>query len=429
MVRSVATDNTGFEADTPEFALYKNSRFKECYNLVPDAANCSQIRSGLGALANGVAHIPQGFHAVSSIHGWKTRSSEEARSHPAIYDWCQIVSCFNGFKIIPSTARPSATILPDILCWWAVMFTSTSALVHTGKQLRGAFREKRKPCRGWRELSWLDWIFFAYDVCGPIFWWWVSFGTFAAGPSMSASTAFVSWVTTWKLASVMQFHPYSCALPGGRRAKRVIPQILNAMALLQWAASAYVLSVYWGDLGGRGSTLQSYDCVVSEMENAPGSTPCSAADLCSKTAFFRGAQFEYNDSFQASGRYNLLAYFFIWTLMALLPFVFLFISWCGSVCRRSSAKTRRDDAGYTWRVFNRGPHFYLAFAAFITLITTVGYAIHVLKTWDSPRNREGPFVFHSECNALHVPLSPWRDYLDISEYARAFRIAKMVFNA
>lgn len=184
--------------------------------------------------------------------------------------------------------------------------------------------------------------------------------------------------------------------PRSRRVRRIVPRVLNAAALLQWAASAYVLSVYWGELGSRGSTLQVYDCVVSELESAPGSSPCSVEDFCFKTALFRVGQFEYVDSFEASGRYNLRAYFFIWTGMALLLFVFLLISWCQSMCSRSSAKARQEDAGYIWRVFNRGPHFYLAFATFITLITIVGYAIHVLKTWDSPRNREGPFVFHEE---------------------------------
>lgn len=106
IVRSVVTDNTGFEADNPEFALYKNSRFKECYNLVSDTANCSQIWPGIDALSDRVANVPDGFCVVGNVHGWKTGSSEEAHWHPAISDWCQIVSCFNGFKIIPSTARP-----------------------------------------------------------------------------------------------------------------------------------------------------------------------------------------------------------------------------------------------------------------------------------------------------------------------------------
>ncbi|KAK4149677.1 hypothetical protein C8A00DRAFT_46742 [Chaetomidium leptoderma] len=416
IARYVATDNTGFEPENPEFALYKNSRFKECYNLVPDATNCSAIRSGLGALAT---RIPEGFGYVDRYNGWNTFTGDEYHAHPPIYDWCQIVSCFNGFKIIPSTARPSATILSTMACWWAVMMTSASALGHTGKQIWAAFSKKRqKPCRGLKELSIFDWVLLAYDICGPIFWWWLSFGQFAADPTMSTTLAITTWVTTWKLASVVRFHPYSCALPGGRRAKRNIIWALHAMTVLQWAAGVYVMVVYLGDLSYQGSTLQSYDCVASRIPDAPGSTSCSVADLCSKATLFRGAEFTYEDTYYVGGRYNLIAYFWIWTLMALMPFIFLLMTW-----------KAKEDLRDTWRVFNPGPSVYLTFASFISLAYAVAYAVNLVQTWNSPRDREGPFTFHPECNALHVPLSPWRDYFDLGEYARAYRIAKMVFNA
>lgn len=426
IARAIATDNTGFEPDNPDFVLYKNSRFKECYNLAPDATNCSHIRSGISTHATSLA---EGFGYVDNIHGWSTQYSADASSHPPIYDWCQIVSCFNGFKIIPSTARASATILPNIACWWTVMITSTSALWHTGKQLVAAFREDGKLCRGRKELSWIDWLFFAYDICGPILWWWVSFGQFAVDPTVSTTIAMTSWVTAWTLGSVIRFHPYSCALPGGRRTRRFLPWILNVMALLQWIAGVYVLSVYFGDLGGRVSTLQSYDCLVSQIPDAPGSSTCSAEDLCSKSPFFRDAEFIYEDTFQFGGGYTLLFYFFLWTLMALMPLVFLLIGWLSNLFACSPAKTWKEDTGYILRVFNLGPNFYLALASFISIIFSAAYGIHLLKTWDSKRDREGLFIFHAECNALHVPLSAWRDYWDLGLYARAFRIAKMVFNA
>ena len=429
IARFVATDKAGvqFEPDNPEFVLYKNSRFKECYDLTPDPGNCSSIFSGLSTHAR---NVPEGFGYLSNVQGWKPESSSDRATHPPIYDWCQIVSCFNGFKIVPSTPRPSATLLSDIVCWWSVMMTSASALVHTGKQYRTAFRKEGTPCRGRKDLSVLDYIFFVYDICGPIFWWWVSFVMFAVNPAMSTTIAITAWVTSWKLGSVLKFHPYSCALPGGPRIKRILPWILNAVALLQWIAGIYVISVYLGDLSGNGSTLQSYDCLASQIPDAPGSTSCSAQDLCSKTPLFRtGARFMYEDTFYVQGRYNLMAYFWIWTLMALMPFIFLFIAWCGKVITRSSAEVWRKDAKFTWRSFNRGPSLYLGIASIISLAYGVGYGVHLIQTWDSTRDREGPFTFHAGCNALHVPLSPWRDYLDLGAYERAFRIAKMVFNA
>jgi hypothetical protein len=310
------------------------------------------------------------------------------------------------------------------------MMTSTSALWKTGNQLMAAFRQDdNKPCRGRKELSWVDWLFLAYDICGPILWWWVSFGQFSVDPTMSTTIAMTSWVTALTLGSVIRYHPYSCALPAGRRTRRVLPLILNVLALLQWIAGVYVLSVYFGDLDGRISTLQRYDCLASQILDAPGSSTCSAEDLCSKSPFSRDAEFRYEDTFQFGGRFTLLFYFFLWTLMALMPFIFLLIGWVSNLFACSRAETWKEDTRYLLRVFNLGPSFYLAVASFISIIISVAYGIHLLKTWDSKRDREGVFIFHTECNALHVPLSAWRDYFDVSIYGRAFRIAKMVFIA
>ncbi|KAL2813211.1 hypothetical protein BDW59DRAFT_167572 [Aspergillus cavernicola] len=42
----VRTDNSGFELGNPEFALYKNARFKECYNTAP-RGDCTAIRNAI----------------------------------------------------------------------------------------------------------------------------------------------------------------------------------------------------------------------------------------------------------------------------------------------------------------------------------------------------------------------------------------------
>ncbi|KAK3292673.1 uncharacterized protein B0H64DRAFT_234068 [Chaetomium fimeti] len=426
IVRSVTTDNTGFDPGHPDFALYKNSRFKECYNLVPDTQNCTAIRAGLRAHST---RLSNEFGYVDNTAGWAVYGSAERRENPPIYDWCQIVSCFNGFKIIPSEARPSATILPDIVCWWIVMATCASALYHTGKQLWAAYQSKDKPCEGRREISWLDWILIAYDIGGPILFWWVSFGLFAADPAQSATIALTAWVAAWKLGSVTKYHPYSCALQYHPRARVWIPRLLNLMALLQWAGGVYIMVVYLGDLSSKGSTLTSYDCLASGVAAAPGSTSCSAADLCSKTPLFRNLDLRYGDTSQIGGRYTLLAFFWTWTLMAITPFIFLLIGWLGSKLVGDSSEKMKEDARYIWRVVNLGPHFYIAFTTLICVGFSVAYAVHMLQTWDSTRNREAPFTFHYECNALHVELSPWRNFLDLSEYSRAYRIVKMAFVA
>jgi hypothetical protein len=44
------------------------------------------------------------------------------------------------------------------------------------------------------------------------------------------------------------------------------------------------------------------------------------------------------------------------------------------------------------------------------------------------RGREGAVAFNSDCNALHVNVSPWRYYLDV-EYDLPLRVARMWFNS
>ncbi|CAH0042677.1 unnamed protein product [Clonostachys rhizophaga] len=129
------------------------------------------------------------------------------------------------------------------------------ALSHPGKQLIAAFYKDGELYRGRKELSWIDWLFLANDIRGRINRRWVSFGQFAVDSTMSAMIAITSWVMPWKLGSITRFHPYSCALPGGRRMRRFMPRILNVMTFLQWVAGVYVLSVYFGHLGGRVSTV------------------------------------------------------------------------------------------------------------------------------------------------------------------------------
>ncbi|KAF2678342.1 hypothetical protein K458DRAFT_395152 [Lentithecium fluviatile CBS 122367] len=44
-------------------------------------------------------------------------------------------------------------------------------------------------------------------------------------------------------------------------------------------------------------------------------------------------------------------------------------------------------------------------------------------------NREGPVAYDVQCNALHVPFSPWKYFLDVGDSGRAMRVPKMWLNA
>ncbi|KAH6653405.1 hypothetical protein BKA67DRAFT_320075 [Truncatella angustata] len=412
IARSVTTNNTSSEPETSDFALYKNSGFKKCYSPLADTYNCTHLLAELsGPKSLPEIYAAEGFGYVSNTH-----------------DWCQIVNCFNGFKIIPSTARLSATNLPGIACWWTILVTSITALWHSGTQLAKSSQTKHKSCKGSKDISWIDWMFLAYDVCGPIIWWWVSFGEFASDATKSATIAITSWVTTWKLGRLIQYHPYYCALPGGCRTKRALTWNLNIMAVLQWIASVYVLYVYRGDLLGKASALQSYDCLASQIPDAPGSTPCTTGELCSQNVFFKSGYFSYDTNFPFEGRFTLFFFFLLWTVAALLPFIFAFIVWLHDIISSCFSVPVREDRKNDLQRFNLAPNTLLSLVSFISICAAMFYSTWLLKEGNK-NGREGPIIFHRECNALHVQLSPWRYYLDLSDYARAFRVAKMWFNA
>jgi hypothetical protein len=412
IVRSVTTNDTGFEPSNSDYALYKNSRFEECYNGFPGSRNCTHSQVG-PSRANDRDHAFQGLGYVRDTQ-----------------DWCQVVSCFHGFKIVPSTARISATNLPDIACWLAILLTSTTALWHTGRRLTNLAHNNSPPCKRSRDISWVDWILLAYDICGQFLWWWVSFIIFATDPTKSAAIAATSWVTTWKLGRLVQYHPYYCALPASRRTRRAIPYVLNAMAILQWIAGIYVLYVYRGDLVSKVSALKGYDCLASRILDAPGTTPCTPEELCSNGALFRNSDFLYDKTLPLNGRFTLFFYFLLWTLVAIVPFIMVFIARCdtfvGSCCGipQRTEKDKKED----WKTFDLAPETLISLSSLTCIIWGTIYSAWLLKTWNG-HGREGPIAFDTRCNALHVYLSPWRHYLDVSDYARAFRVAKMWFNA
>jgi hypothetical protein len=89
---AVTTDNSGFDQDSPEYALYKNSRFKDCYNNHPPVANnCTAIKSMMRYPLDDYYHAQNITYLMSTE--LPSSSLPENR-----YNWCDVVSCFNEFK-------------------------------------------------------------------------------------------------------------------------------------------------------------------------------------------------------------------------------------------------------------------------------------------------------------------------------------------
>ena len=85
--------------------LYKNTSFEACMLSPSPQVNCS-------AFTEETARIPSG----SDYNGWL--------NHPG--NWCDVVSCFSGWEVVPSTPRDSAFGLTCLLIWTQLYFTAPS---------------------------------------------------------------------------------------------------------------------------------------------------------------------------------------------------------------------------------------------------------------------------------------------------------------
>lgn len=265
------TDTTSFEPDSPDFDFFKNSRFKECYNTQPDAANCSVIADLLRPKAP-----PENQPGAMSDMA-TTSIVSHSEGSPISYDWCQVAGCLNGFKIIPSTPRHSALGLAYIGPWCFTAVLLFSSNWHMNSRNMWLYRGGPKPCRGLRDLNVVDWVLIAHGLIGPLVWWWVTFFRFAADRTQVATLSILSWATMWKFGGHVQYHPYWCAFP---RASKVLARVLMILAIIQWGAAVYVLSVHFPIHIRPQAGHQAYDCLASRVAEAPGTSSCSTEQLC-----------------------------------------------------------------------------------------------------------------------------------------------------
>ncbi|KAH8193916.1 hypothetical protein TruAng_011916 [Truncatella angustata] len=282
IIASVNTDNTGFEPDSATFALYKNSRFAHCSSVAPSPTNCTSILRGLEKDYKyevweqaGVTYIPR-----PTIYGLDGDS----------FEWCEIISCFQDFKVIPSRPLPSAIRFTDLTAWSNATIFALLALWGFNKRNRALYNES-SVCKGRKELGIIDWIDIAYTIAGPFAWWWISFFQLVTDPVQSTSLSILACVAIWSKAMDLRFHPYSCALRKQPTIKRWAPRVLYTLALVQWVATIYpLLHLGWDD----GSLYTSYECLQDRITAAPGISSCSAEELCSKSWMLSSLPFYFN---------------------------------------------------------------------------------------------------------------------------------------
>ncbi|KAI1802763.1 hypothetical protein F4811DRAFT_527830 [Daldinia bambusicola] len=358
--------------------------------------------------------------------GWKVESNGGS--------WCEYARCLRDWKIVPSKPRDSAYGLTPFDIWFYLNITAINVLL----DLRNPYPPKK--CKGPR---FVDWLSVMHTVTTLVFWM-VEWGSLARDNATASPISLVAWISTWKLAIGINFHPWSCWPPlQGRKTKRVASWSLNIMALLQWCATIYALRVHWdfyhiqANLRGQGHetyVINKYDCMQSEIESAPGRSVCSAEALCSKRGFFTSPEFNVD----ATSRYSTVAYtVLILYGIVIYPFtlVLFLLSRCFSgdddeeVASRESLATKSKSGSSIASL-----HLFLLV---IFSIAGLAYGIWMLVVgslkWDFERlaiGDRGTITWNPNCTAVHVNVSPEWFYLDIDVdgYNRARRIAGLWFN-
>ncbi|KAK4867699.1 hypothetical protein LT330_001209 [Penicillium expansum] len=404
----------GYSSDSPGYALYKNTQFEKCYSTPASTTNCTAIRAAL----NHTSITGFGDNKVGYLGSDKVFDKD---SNP-FSDWCEAMSCFNDYKVIPSTPRDSA-IWPTLLTSWT---TSAGFLVGSLLQLllqqKALYRPKNKPCKRLGDIHWYSWILIAFDLYSFV-WWWVDFGKLAAAPASAATPFIVGWVIPWKYAGLLRYHPYSCAFRKNRRAKNVTRWIFYILAAAQWIASLYVIHVNlpsgMATRWGLRAPNPSYDCVQSQIDAAPGASTCSATQICSRNWLFVDPGFEpayqHSDSMIA-----IWTIFIALTIAALSP---LFFMACACF-ERGNSPSSSPRSMLRWA--DPGPVIILSILSIFEIITGCILVDDIVKRLSV--TPEAAVTFDWECQAIHVALSPWRYYIDV-DYERGWRIAKLWFNS
>lgn len=158
---AVKTDNKGFDQHSSEYALYKNSMFKDCYNIPPSVANnCTIIESIMRLGQEDI--VAQNFGYVSRL---KIFNSSISNTPKTSYDWCEVVGCFNGFKIVPSSPRPSAFWATTLGAYTKAAMVFLTALWQLKKLQAALYSDQREPCK---KIEWDLWVIQAWDLVSVI---------------------------------------------------------------------------------------------------------------------------------------------------------------------------------------------------------------------------------------------------------------------
>ncbi|KAF4438681.1 hypothetical protein F53441_12754 [Fusarium austroafricanum] len=280
-------------ANTPAFTLYKNSQFESCVKKTPQRPiNCTLLEADLDdtRYPNLDWIGQQNRHHFMS--GPEYQITNDARDPKP--SWCDLASCLDGWKVIPSTPRQSAFRLTAMKAWMHLLTLAVPVLWTINKMLSAP-----KKCN---KIDPRDWIVLIWEVGQAGFWWW-GFGTLVSNPDTAEPVSLVAWVSTWKLATSIRFHPFSCFFNRDSKTRRGIIVGLNVLTFIQWAATIHALRLQ--DKG----PAQKYDCLAAGIASAPGSSTCTAERLCSTTWLFQNPDFMSEGNETSLKFYEIMMYY------------------------------------------------------------------------------------------------------------------------
>ncbi|CAG7924413.1 unnamed protein product [Penicillium olsonii] len=400
-------DRTGLDLASPGYDLYKNTMFEECYNRKPSniTSDCPGIRSKLQSQDSSELK----FYPPTS------KLRDILKDHGLEHTWCDIMSCFSDFKVIPSTPRPSA-FWPSLLEVWCKLIITFIAAFWELKNLQEALYSDRL-CHG---LEMSNWVFVLWDTACFV-WWCVGLGLYFYNKQHYPAPYILGWISLWKYTNNIHYHPYKCTLKRSPRFARFADRALSILMIGQWAFCLYLFVVNWHVLQSGYSPEQAYECLALGIPTAPGLTPCSPEQICSKHLLFHSVLFDYHSLLSFNGTMALVSFFLVGTtLLAVMLCARLVFPCMGFITKRKEK----------WR--KTASHLDLGFAASMGIAFFCCIGCAVLTAIDARqamgREREGPVAFDWECTAVHVNLSPWRYYLDVSD-GFAIRMARNWFSS
>ncbi|KAL5341074.1 hypothetical protein BJX70DRAFT_396130 [Aspergillus crustosus] len=270
--------------------------------------------------------------------------------------------------------------LSSLSGWWYAMVTTVSStwtFIQSYLAFNRGDRTGRSECRGTRALGIIDWVFLAWDVCGPLVWWWISFALFIVNPQPEPSISLVGWATAWKLSHTLQYHPYSCI---------------------------FTLS----------TTATS---VADQIPSNPGTSSCSAPEFCSKTWLFSTLPFAKPGDKAKRAPSTIFG---------------IFVAAFATLTMGCTLAAIGNGGRAWWSYFTRyyrmmAPTTSVGYLAIVRiLVFSIFEPIALSEAWNR-RHRDALVAYDYDCRVVHVAVSEWRFYLDVSTDARPLRVAKMWF--